>query len=336
MSNCAEPLVTRYDVAMLDLDGVVYVGADAVPGAAGHLERFEAGGARVAFVTNNASRPPREVAAHLNALGVRAEVGDVVTSAQAAAALLADRSADGTRVALLGGPGLGEALREVGLEPVGVDEDAAAVVTGYGPDLRWRDITRVAARIRSGLPWVACNTDGSFPTSFGLAPGHGVLVDMLQRFTGATPVVAGKPQRALLDETVRRLAATRPLMVGDRLDTDIEGAVNAQIDSLLVLTGVTGLTELVAAPPGARPSYLSVDLGGLLTAHPAPSIDGDRCLLGGWSSEVVDGRLHIAGIGEPEDWWRVAATSAWRHLDAHATPVDVTGLMIPETATHGR
>ena len=155
-----------------------------------------------------------------------------------------------------------------------------AVVTGYGPDVLWGQIMRAAVRIQDGLWWVASNTDLTFPTTFGVAPGHGVLVETLRRFTGVEPVVAGKPARPLLDETVRRCGGERPLMVGDRLDTDIEGAHAAGVDSLLVMTGVTGLAELVAAGPGLRPTYISADLRGLDMPQPVPEVSGGRGVAG--------------------------------------------------------
>ena len=137
--------------------------------------------------------------------------------------MLRDRLGEGARVVLLGADGLRGALEGAGLVPVGVEDEAAAVVTGYGPDVRWREMMRAAVRVRDGLWWVASNTDMSIPTGYGMAPGHGVLVETLQRFSGVEPVVAGKPARPLLDETVRRRGEPT-LMVGDRLDTDIEGA----------------------------------------------------------------------------------------------------------------
>ena len=180
--------------------------------------------------------------------------------------MLSERLGAGARVVVLGGRGLADAVAEAGLVQVGVEDEAEAVVTGYGPDVLWGQIMRAAVRIQDGLWWVASNTDLTFPTTFGVAPGHGVLVETLRRFTGVEPVVAGKPARPLLDETVRRCGGERPLMVGDRLDTDIEGAHAAGVDSLLVMTGVTGLAELVAAGPGLRPTYISADLGGLRRA----------------------------------------------------------------------
>src|SRR5688572_28124127 len=232
---------------MFDLDGVVYIGEDAVPGAAEHLARVRESGVQVAFVTNNASRDPRVVAEKLTGLGVEAHAADVVTSAQAAAHLLRDRHGAGAPVVVLGADGLREALREVGLRPVGVDDEAVAVVTGYGPDVVWHEVMRVATRIRGGLSWVASNTDLTLPTHDGTAPGHGALVRLLADFSDVTPVVAGKPAPPLLEETIRRVGGSRPLMVGDRLDTDIEGAHEVGVDSVLVLTGVTGLADLVSA-----------------------------------------------------------------------------------------
>lgn len=327
LTACSVPLAERYDLAMLDLDGVVYIAGDAVPGAPEHLAAARDLGMRAAYITNNAARPPSDVARHLSELGVPADAADVVTSAQAAAHVLLERFGRGAPVVCLGGTGLAWALTDAGLTPVAADDEAVAVVTGYGPDVPWRDIMRVAVRIRDGLPWVASNADATFPTGFGAAPGHGVLVDTLRRFADVEPVIAGKPERPLLDETVRRVGGERPLMVGDRLDTDIQGARNAGVPSLLVMTGVTGLPELVGATPELRPTYLAPDLGGLLVAHPAPERDGDGWRVGGWHARVGGGRLALRGAGEAADWWRAVATAAWAHRDAAGDIVDVTGLV---------
>lgn len=325
-------LSRAYDLAMLDLDGVVYIGSTAVSGAPEHLARVRATGMRCAFITNNASRSPSTVADHLRELGVEADPGDVVTSAQAAARVLADRLPPGAPVAVLGAQALADEVLLAGLDPVGVDhEDAAALVSGYGPDVLWRDVMRAAVRVRDGLWWVASNTDGSIPTSYGVAPGHGVLVETVSRFAEVTPVVAGKPERPLLDETVRRVGGERPLMVGDRLDTDIAGAVKAEVDSLLVLTGVTGLAELVRARPWERPTYLAGDLGGLLVPHERPEQSGAETRSGGWLLTASGGRIEIRGEGSVDAWWRGVTCAAWAHLDQSGAALETAGL----TAPHG-
>lgn len=310
-------LCVAYDLAMLDLDGVVYIGGQAVPGASGSIAAARRQGMRVAFVTNNAARPPSAVAKHLRELEIDAEADDVVSSAQAAAAVLRDRYGADARIAMLGAAGLTEALEDAGLVPVGVaDEEAVSAVTGYGPDVVWRDVMRLATRIRDGLPWVASNTDASLPTPYGVAPGHGVMVEMIARFAGVKPTVAGKPAPPLLRETIRRVGGQRPLMVGDRLDTDIAGGAAVDVHTLLVMTGVTGLDELLHASPDQRPDYVASDLGGLLEPHPRAEVAEGRCAVGGWEAFCDrDGALQVQGGGSPDDWWRAVTTLGWWRSD---------------------
>lgn len=325
------PLLEGYDLTMFDLDGVVYVSGRAIDGVAERLQRVRDAGVHLAFVTNNASRTPEKVAANLVKLGVAATAADVVTSAQAAARVIKDRFGADSRVLLLGGVGLESALAAEGLTVTTEPGEAAAIVSGYGPDVLWKDIMRAATLIRDGLPYVASNTDLTIPTDYGLAPGHGVLVRTLSDFAGVEPIVAGKPARPLMDETIRRVGGDRPLMVGDRLDTDIEGAHAVGVDSLLVMTGVTHLAELVAATPELRPSYISPDLEGLFEPHPAPELDADGARLGGWRACVEGGALTVHGVGRDADWWRVVAAASWAALDATGTPVDATALKPPVT-----
>jgi len=264
MSGAGLRLCDMYDVAMLDLDGVLYVGLAAVPGAPEAVARARAAGMRTVFLTNNASRTPEVVARQLAELGVEASPADVVTSAQAAARELVRQHGEGTRIAVLGGDGLWTAVREAGLEAVGVDNDADALVTGYGPDVPWRDVMRAAVLVRDGLPWVASNTDQTIPTDYGVAPGHGVQVDLIRRFSGCEPVVAGKPEAPLFETARARFGSERPLMVGDRLDTDIAGARRAGIDALLVLTGISTRAEAEETAEELQPTYVADDLGALL------------------------------------------------------------------------
>jgi len=329
LKECSLALCDEYDLAILDLDGVVYIGSSAVDGAPAHLKAASASGLHLAYITNNAARPPSAVAEHLRTLDVAAQDEDVVTSAQAAARLVAEQVPAGAAVFVIGGKGLFEALAEHGLVAVqAISDEPAAVVSGYHPDLLWKTVISGAILVRRGLPWVASNMDLTVPTVDGPGPGNGVLVDAVARYAGRDPAVAGKPQRPLFEETIRRVGGKHPVVVGDRLDTDIEGAVNSGFDSLLVMTGVTGLAELVAALPATRPSYISADLGGLSTPHPVPAT-GDGDSLNGWFAAVEGGMLVVRGAGAVDDWWRVVASAAWGHLDTHGEPVDVSALVVP-------
>jgi HAD superfamily hydrolase (TIGR01450 family) len=287
LRGSARPLTESYDVALLDLDGVVYLGPEAIPGVPEALAAARKAGMRLAFVTNNAARTPVAVAEHLSELGVAARSEEVVTSAQAAAHYLADRLPPGAHVLVVGATGLEEALRERGLEPVhDANGELAAVVQGYSPDMNWRLLAEGAVAINRGVPWVATNLDPTVPSPRGPLPGNGSLVAALRHATGARPVVTGKPDPTMHRESVQRSGARQPIVVGDRLDTDIEGANAAGCASLLVLTGVTTAGDLLAAPPPLRPTFVAADLGGLLSAHPEPVTDdrGVRC--GSWQVTV--------------------------------------------------
>jgi glycerol 3-phosphatase-2 len=324
------PLTSVYDLAALDLDGVVYVGHDAVPGAPEHLAVARRAGMKLAYVTNNASRPAASVGDHLRELGIEVDDADIVTSAQAAARVLADQLPPGSHVYLIGGEGLAQSLTERGLHPVtSVSEDPVAVAQGYGPDMPWKQVVAGAILVRDGLPWVASNTDMTIPTAAGVGPGNGALVKLVADYAGRSPVVAGKPEPPLFRETELRVGGERPLMIGDRLDTDIEGARNVGWDSLLVMTGVTGLAELVAARPKERPTYVAPDLGGLHERHEAPSLDEGSAVLGGWRAAVRGGVLEVDGSGSTADWWRVVAVTSWAHLDETGQPVDASAVTTP-------
>ena len=330
LGSCGEPLSAAYDVAVLDLDGVVYLGRDAVDGAPEALNTAQTAGMHLAFVTNNAARTPDTVGNHLRELGIKARDEDVVTSAQAAARLVSRRVPADSAVFLLGGAGLEVALRERGLRPVTEpSEEVAAVVQGYGPEMPWKRVVQGAILVRSGIPWVVSNTDMTIPIAGGIGPGNGTLVRLVADFAEREPEVAGKPQSPLFEETLTRVGGSRPLVVGDRLDTDIEGAVAIGWDSLLVLTGVTGLEELVGAPAEHRPTYLAPDLAALGEPQQAPDVTGEGVGLGGWTVRTQGDRLEISGDGATGDWWRVVAVAAWAHLDETGQPVATEGLRPP-------
>jgi glycerol 3-phosphatase-2 len=328
LRGCTRPLSEAYDTALLDLDGVVYIAGAQIADAPRHLADAVAAGMTAAFVTNNASRPPDRVAERLRRMGVDCADDDVVTSAQAAARLVARRVPAGARVLVVGGDGLQAALAEHGLVGVDrLDDDPAAVVQGFGPDVGWRLLAEASAAVHAGLPWIASNPDLTVPTPRGPAPGNGALVQVVTLATGQRPEVAGKPQTPLYEETMLRVGGRHPLDVGDRLDTDIEGAVRFGADSLLVMTGVTDVATLASAPPHRRPTYLAADLRGLHAPHPQPEAAAGEWRCGDWTARAVaDGsgspsgspagtRPELHGDGSAEDALRALASLCWAHAD---------------------
>ncbi|MBD0744405.1 HAD hydrolase-like protein [Streptomyces sp. CBMA152] len=314
-SGSAVALSEAYDTALLDLDGVVYAGGEAIVHAVDSLGTAREGGMHLAYVTNNALRTPDAVAAHLTDLGVPAEPGDVITSAQAVARLIAEQVPDGSRVLVIGGEGLRVALRERGLVPVeSAEDDPAAVVQGYGgPDLAWGRFAEASYAIAAGVPWFASNTDLTIPSGRGIAPGNGAAVEVVRIATGAEPTVAGKPLPPMHRETILRTGARKPLVVGDRLDTDIEGAFNGGVDSLLVLTGVTDGAQLLAARPEHRPTFVDADLRGMLTGQPEVAENSGEFKCGGWTAAVRDEAFALDGDGEPLDGLRALCAAAWTY-----------------------
>ena len=330
LTPAERPPAETYDVALLDLDGVVYSGPHAIPGAVGALAAAHEAGLRLAFVTNNASRSPSAVAEQLSRFGVATTSADVVTSAQAAATLIANRFPAGSAVLAAGSNALRLALRERGLRPVSLAADhPVAVAQGYAPDMNYGLLAEAGVAVRDGAFYVATNSDSTLPTPRGPQPGNGSLLQVIITATGTRPVVAGKPETPLHAEAVARTGARHPLVVGDRLDTDIEGAVRGGADSMLVLTGVSSPRDAVLAPQGRRPTYLAEGLGGLLERQPAVGgtrvrsgehVDGGplvfRC--GGWLARRPGGPatvdpapIELTGHGAWIDGLRALCAAAW-------------------------
>jgi glycerol 3-phosphatase-2 len=261
----SDVLVDGYDLVIFDLDGVVYLGDEPVKGAVEALAKLRDRGVDRAFATNNASRRASEVAGLLTSLGVPAEPNEVTTSAQASAAVLAERLQAGSRVLVVGAPALVAEIVDVGLTPVAVAEDRpVAVVQGYGPKVGWEQLAEASVAIRAGAGWVATNTDKTLPSPRGPLPGNGSLVSVLETALGRHPdVIVGKPEPTLFEQIAKAHGSRRPLVVGDRIDTDIEAANRAGMHSLLVLTGVSRRTDLEGAPERWRPTYVADDLDGL-------------------------------------------------------------------------
>jgi glycerol 3-phosphatase-2 len=310
-------LAEDYDVLLFDLDGVVYIGGSPIAGAPDALQRAKRAGAHVAYVTNNASRTPAAVAALLGGMGAPVTEADVVTSAQAAARLLAEKLPPKSKVLVIGATALRLAVRERGLVPVSTaTEQPAAVVQGFGPGIDYGILAEGGIAVRSGAVFVATNADSTIPNRRGTAPGNGSLLKVIENATGTAPIVAGKPEPPLHRESVIRTGAHRPLVIGDRLDTDIEAAYNTGTDSLLVLTGVDNPRSATLAPRHRRPTYIAETLDALMEPYPDVSATEAGVTCGGWTAtEDARGALSLAGHGTAIDGLRALATAAWAAQD---------------------
>jgi len=268
-------LGAQYDCLLLDLDGTLFRGHAPTPGA---VETLAAVSGRALYVTNNATRSADEVSGHLVELGFTSTAADVVTSAQSAAALLSRQIPSGSKVLVVGTDALAGEVDAVGLRPVRLFADEpVAVVQGLSMAIGWPDLAEAALAIRSGALWVASNVDATLPTERGLLPGNGSLVAALRTATGREPLVAGKPAPGIMHDALARGDFRAPLVVGDRMNTDIAGANAAGLPSLMVLTGVNNARDAVHAAAAERPTYLGADLRALpqdartlvVEAHPA-------------------------------------------------------------------
>lgn len=291
MADATKPIAQEYDCLLIDLDGTVFRGRQPTEGAVQTLDQVTS---RKLFVTNNASRSADEVATHLRELGFTVTAEDVVTSAQSAAHLLAVELPADSPVLIVGTDALANEISAVGLRPVrSFDDDPVAVVQGLSMTIGWPDLAEAALAIRAGALWVAANVDATLPTERGLLPGNGALVAALRAATGAEPRIAGKPAPTLLRDAVGRGDFHAPLVVGDRLDTDIEGANAAQLPSLMVLTGVNSALDAVYAKPEQRPTFIGQDLrslrrdSALLAVGPQPA----------WHVDVEDRAVTVGGNG---------------------------------------
>lgn len=306
-------LVDAYDLVILDLDGVVYLIDRPIPGAVEAITALHARDTRIAYATNNASRRAGQVADLLNGMGIPAQPVEVFTSAMAAAEVLAQRHPAGSAVLVVGAEALRAEVRDAGLLPMEVGEPTPrAVVQGYASTVGWPELAEACLAVRAGADWVATNVDATLPSLRGPLPGNGALVAAVRTAVGREPdLVVGKPAPGLFTTAARHAGASRPLVVGDRLDTDIEGAVRAGMDSLLVLTGVTSPRLLLDAPQHRRPTYVAIDLSGLFMLDSEVRISGVAAERDGWSVRRRADRLELSGHGSVLDALRALCDAAW-------------------------
>lgn len=319
------------DLVLADLDGVVYRSANRIPGAVESLN-LAAETCRVAYITNNASRTDVTVAEQLSGFGLGAIPADIVTSPQAAVALLGEQVPPGSRVLVVGGDGLVDELTKAGYEVTrSADDDPHAVLQGFSPDVGWRHLAEAAFALaeRPGqgpLPWIATNTDWTLPVERGIAPGNGTLVSAVHTAVQRLPEFAGKPETPIYEMAFGRFGTRNALMVGDRLDTDIKGARAAGIPALQVLTGVDRPKQLVAAAEGMRPDYIVESLAGMHEPYPVTEMLRDGTVRVGSAKVRMNGHVvEVVAEGDsPIDLLRAGCGAIW------ASGLAIYGLVVPE------
>lgn len=319
------------DVVLADLDGVVYAGPGALPHAVDSLNRAQQEGRRLGYITNNASRTDASVAEHLTSLGLRVAPDDVTTSPQAAMRLMRDLVPAGSTLLVIGGEGLVVEVEKAGFVVTrSADDSPAAVVQGFAPEVGWVHLAEAAYALATpveegGIPWVATNSDWTIPQARGIAPGNGTLVSAVHTAVGRLATIAGKPERPIFDVAVARTGAQSPLFIGDRLDTDIQGARTADMRSLLVLTGIDRPKQVLAAPPAQRPDYIVEDLRQLFEVYPQTITKGARTRVGDAIVEIDGVDLRIVNDGGRQiDLLRAGAAAIWNSGRA------IFGFRVPE------
>ena len=324
-------LAEEYDCALLDLDGTAWSGDERIEHAAASVVEARQMGMASAFVTNNAMRTPAQVADKLNGMDFAASADMIMTSAMDIAAIMADELEEGSKVFVIGGAGLRLALEERGFVLVdSADDEPAAVVQGLDKQVDWALLSEGAFAIERGAAFFASNLDATLPVERGQALGNGSLVRAITHATRKRPTAGGKPEPGIYRRAGELVGATNPLAVGDRLETDIMGAVAAGVPAMHVLTGVHQARDVIRAPRGQRPSYLAIDMRGLLEAHPAPKHHRDgtwTCGVSQVAKATRSGALTLDDVELTEpvtvsiDSYRALAAAAWEYADGAGTPV---------------
>jgi len=317
-------------VVLADLDGVIYRGPSAIQHAVESMNAIDPS-IRVGYITNNASRTDVTVAKHLASLGLTVEPREVVTSSQAAVRLLVELVPAGSTILVVGGDGLTSEVERAGFTVTrSAEDDPAAVVQGFAPEVGWLQLAEAAFALKPSataeIPWVATNTDWTIPQARGTAPGNGTLVSAVHTAVGRLPIVAGKPEVAIFEEAFTRFGSRDAIMIGDRLDTDILGANRAGIRSIFVLTGIDQAKQLLAAVPNERPTFILNDLRGMREPYPPIEVREER---GAVLSSVGDATVKRTGLeltverGSGINLLRAGAAAIW------SAPAAIYALEVP-------
>jgi glycerol 3-phosphatase-2 len=318
LKGAPEALAGAYDLALLDLDGVVYLLSQPIPEAAATIAALPGLDCEPVFVTNNASRSPETVAGALRGMDIPAQPGEVLTSAQVVASGILERIGKGGKVLVSGSTALRAAVADAGLALEDDPKAAQAVAFGLTPETTWRSLADATIAVRNGAFWATSNVDATLPTPDGPLPGTGALVGAMTIALGKGPdLVAGKPEQPIYRAALARKPGGRAIMVGDRPDSDIEGANRAGIDSILVFTGVASPRQALALPPEQRPTYLGWSLAALTEPHPEPDWNDavDRIACGGWTASLDGADIRLSGQGAELDAWRVLCELSWAAAD---------------------
>lgn len=240
------------DGLVCDLDGVVYRGAEAIPGSVEALNRLRNDGVRIVYATNNSESTVQQYLDKLRGLGLEVEEEQIVTSAVVLAEVLRERNVAGRTALVVGGAGAVEAIEGLGvsiLRDPSADE-ADMVIVGLDVNFDYEALRRASTAVREGATLIATNSDASYPVAGGLWPGSGSILAAIEVASGGTAEVMGKPYRPMMESALRRLPdASHIAMVGDRPDTDLAGATAMGWTTILVLSGVTTPEEVSALDP---------------------------------------------------------------------------------------
>lgn len=249
---------------IVDMDGVLYRGREAISGTGEFLDFLRVSGIGFILATNNSTRTPDQYVAKLAGMGVAVCAGEIMTSAQATADYLLGIARPGARLFVVGMDGLKAALRDAGFALV--DDEPEYVVVGMDFNVRMDRLAQATLHIRAGLPFIATNADRTFPSERGILPGAGALLALLETASSVAPTVIGKPETALVRLAMARLGAQPETtgMLGDRLETDILAGRRSGLKTILVLSGVTGPEAL--ARSDVQPDLVYRDVGHLHAA----------------------------------------------------------------------
>lgn len=246
------------------MDGVLWRGDLLLPGAAALLETINQAQIPHTFATNNATKTVEEIAVDGQLRGLPIKPEQIITSAMVAVSITLSHLPVGAKVFVLGESGLVEPMQKAGFELILSAEGAQAVVVGLDREVNWDKLSEAAYAIESGAIFIGTNGDLSLPTERGFAPGNGAILTALEATTGIPATIVGKPDPLMFQHALAMIAVepANALVVGDRLETDILGGIQAGMQTALVLTGASTLEDLDGST--TQPDYVFPDLRSML------------------------------------------------------------------------